>query len=257
MEPYYSEAGIVIYHGRCEDVLPSLDCVGVMITDPPYSDHTHKKQWIGAALTADAKPRTSTAHKSLGFDCLNPELQSFVCEQTFRLVGRWSLFFSDIEGIDSWRSAILRNGLEYIRTLIWDKVDAAPQFTGDRPAAGAEAIVCGHPTGRKHWNGGGSRNVFRHAVNGMNKGAKPHPSTKPLSLMRDLVFLFSDPNETILDPFLGSGTTLVAAKSLGRNGIGIEIDEKYCEVAAERLRLQSRQEVMTFKAVQDEMFATT
>ncbi len=62
-----------------------------------------------------------------------------------------------------------------------------------------------------------------------------HPSPKPEPLMVWLVTHGSDPNETVLDPFMGSGTTLVAAKRLGRRAIGIELEEKYCEIAAQRL----------------------
>ncbi len=79
-----------------------------------------------------------------------------------------------------------------------------------------------------------------------NKGSNGlpnlHPTTKPLSLMKELVRLFSNENDRILDPFCGSGTTLVAAKDLNRRAIGIEIEEKYCEIAAKRLS----QEVLNF-----------
>lgn len=62
-----------------------------------------------------------------------------------------------------------------------------------------------------------------------------HPTTKPLGLVSRFVSLFSEAGETILDPFMGSGTTLRAAKDLGRKAIGIEIEERYCEIAARRL----------------------
>lgn len=62
-----------------------------------------------------------------------------------------------------------------------------------------------------------------------------HPTQKPLALLRELVSLFTDPGDLILDPFMGSGTTLRAAKDLGRRAIGIELEEKWCEVAAKRL----------------------
>lgn len=234
MTPYYEGNGIQIYHADCREVLPTLDHIDVVITDPPYSDHTHKKQWIGSALTK-GKARNGTKFKELGFDPLTPELREFVCRESARLASRWSLFFSDIEGIDGWRTDILASGLEYVRAMIWDKVDSAPQFTGDRPAASAEAIVVAHPVGKKRWNGGGRRSVFAFPVNGSNQGSKPHPSTKPEALMRELIALFTDEGELILDPFVGSGTTLVAAKRLGRKAIGIELEEKYCEIAAQRL----------------------
>jgi hypothetical protein len=190
---YYADEAVTIVHADWRDVPHSKLWEGVshLISDPPYGEHTHAKQWIGAALTADAKPRVSTAH-------------------------------------------IRSKGLDYVRTCIWDKVDGAPQFTGDRPAAGAEAIVAAHRAGKKRWNGGGKRNVYRHAVNG-DRGAKPHPSTKPEALMCELIADFTDASDLILDPYAGSGTTGVAAKRLGRRAILIEREEKYCEVAAKRL----------------------
>lgn len=68
-----------------------------------------------------------------------------------------------------------------------------------------------------------------------NAAGNPHPCPKPLGLYRQLVSLFTDPGETILDPFMGSGTTLVAAYQLGRKAVGIELEEKWCEVAVKRL----------------------
>jgi DNA modification methylase len=244
VKPYYEHGGIVIYHGDCRELLYAHQRFGgvdVIITDPPYSAHTHEKQWIGAALTANGDRRCSTKFTGLGFDPITDEMRAEAALLFARTALRWVLVFSDLEGINGWRTSFLNAGLDYVRTAIWDKVDGAPQFTGDRPAAGAEAIVCAHTQGRKHWNGGGRRNVFRHRVNG--DGAKPHPSTKPSALMKELVNLFSDEGELVLDPYMGSGTTLEAAKHLGRRAIGIEIEEKYCEIAAKRLS----QEVFDFK----------
>jgi site-specific DNA-methyltransferase (adenine-specific) len=220
-----------IVHGQCEDLLPQLPdgAVDVCITDPPYSAHTHAKQWIGAALTDAGAPRVKTAHVGLGFDSLSPDLRALCCSELARVVRRWSLAFTDIEGIHGW---LTDAGDRYVRTCIWDKVDSAPQFTGDRPAASAEAIVCMHPTGKKSWNGGGRRNVFRHAVNA-ERGGKPHPSTKPLPLMLELVELFSNVGELILDPFCGSGSTGAAALRSGRRFIGVEMQEQWHAIARE------------------------
>lgn len=234
MKPYYEQDGITIYHGDCREALAAVQGVQHVITDPPYSEHTHSKQWIGSALTEDGKKRVSTAHKSLGFDALTDELAHDVSREFYRLCQRWILIFSDLEGISPWRESLMQAGLEYVRACIWDKVDSAPQFTGDRPASAAEAIICAHRPGKKAWNGGGQRNVFRHAVNAI-KGAKPHPSTKPEPLMLELVSLFTDAGDTVLDPFCGSGSTLVACKRVGRKAIGIELQEQWCEVAANRL----------------------
>lgn len=225
--------------GSCMDPVSGLasladKSVDVVVTDPPYSEHTHAKQWVGAALTEQGAKRVKTSHTGLTFAHITPEQAALVAEQCARVTRRWVLIFTDLEGIALWTLATASAGLDYVRTCIWDKVDGAPQFTGDRPAAGAEAIVVAHPKGKKRWNGGGRRNVFRYEVNGQ-RGDKPHPTTKPLPLMRDLVSLFSEEGETILDPFTGSGSTGVAARELGRNFIGWEIDANYHAIASRRL----------------------
>lgn len=225
--------------GSCLDPMTGLasladKSVDVTITDPPYSEHTHAKQWVGSALTEQGAKRVKTSHTGLTFAHITPEQAAEVANQCARISRRWVLFFTDIEGIALWSAAVAIAGLDYVRTCIWDKVDGAPQFTGDRPAAGAEAIVVAHPKGRKRWNGGGRRNVFRYEVNGQ-RGDKPHPTTKPLPLMRDLIELFSEPGELVLDPFTGSGSTGVAAGELGRNFIGWELSPEYHAIATRRL----------------------
>ena len=104
---------------------------------------------------------------------------------------------------------------------------------------GWEAIAICHGPGKKRWNGGGRHAFYAHPK-GENRSG--HPTGKPLPLYRELVRDFADADGTILDPFMGSGTTLRAAKDLNRKAIGIEIEEKYCEIAANRMA----QEVMDF-----------
>jgi site-specific DNA-methyltransferase (adenine-specific) len=116
-----------------------------------------------------------------------------------------------------------------------------PQYSGDRPGMGYETILAMHVPGRSEWNGGGRSSVF--TCNKNSGGVHEHPTMKPLRLMRDLVSLFSAPGDRVLDPFSGAGSTLVAAKDLGRSAIGIEIEPRYCEIAVKRLR----QEVMAFE----------
>lgn len=234
MKPYYRDEAVTIYCGRWQTILACLKTVNHVITDPPYSDHTHNKQWIGAALTNEGKPRVGTAHTELGFEPITEDEARELAAAIKVQCKRWALVFCDLESISMWKAAILEVGLEYVRACIWDKVDSAPQFSGDRPAASVEAIVVAAQAGKKRWNGGGRRSLFRHAVNG-DRGPKPHPATKPQGLMAELVRLFTDPGETIVDPYMGSGSTLRAAKDLGRKAIGIEVNEKWCEVAARRM----------------------
>jgi DNA modification methylase len=241
IEPYYHDplAGITIYHGRCEDVLPSLDRVDHMITDPPYSDHVHSKNRRGGSLPDATKYKACISRaRELGFESLSPELMDFVGQQIARLVKRWALIFSDDELLGAWRSTIRNHKpLEVVRMGIWVKLNATPQFTGDRPAPGFECITIAHPKGKKRWNGGGKHAVWTYPIV-INRGGKDprlHTTQKPLSLMQDLVASFTDPGETILDCFGGSGTTALACKNLQRHCILIERDERYCETAALRL----------------------
>lgn len=227
--------GATLYHGECEIVLPTLgggmDCA---IFDPPYGEHVHSKPWQSKMLTDAGDSRASSAHAGINFASLKPETAAFAADWCAANVRRWSLMFCDIEGIQLWRDVVAAAGLDYVRTCIWDKVDSSPQFTGDRPASAAEAIVCAHPSGKKRWSGGGRRNVFSYAVNA-EKGGKPHPTTKPKALMSALVGLFTEPGELVGDFFMGSGSTGVACIAAGRKFIGIERDERYFEIACRRI----------------------
>lgn len=224
MTPYYSDASITIYHGNCREILPTLAPVAHVITDPPYSAWVHAN-----AMRATAR---SYSHVEIDFASLDETTRLSVGAEIVRLASRWALVFSDEESTHLWRSALF--DMDYTRTGVWVRLGGAPQFTGDRPAAGYEPISIFHRRGvAKRWNGGGRAAVWAHPV---IRPRREHPTEKPETLMIELVALFSDPGETILDPFCGVGSTLSAAKRLGRNAIGIELDERYCEVAADRCR---------------------
>jgi DNA modification methylase len=228
-------------HGDCLDVMRAMPdrSVAHVMTDPPYGEHVHVKPWQSRMLGANGDRRAASEHAGIDFAHLTAEQANEVAGHARRVTARWSLFFADLEGIALWRTVITGNGLDYVRTCVWDKVDSSPQFTGDRPASAAEAIVCAHQPGRKKWNGGGRRNVFRFEVNG-DRGGKPHPTTKPAPLMLELVSLFTDPDDIILDPFAGSGTTGVAALRLGRRVILIEKDAKYAALCRERMQAEEQ-----------------
>jgi site-specific DNA-methyltransferase (adenine-specific) len=227
MTPYYEHAGITIYHGDCKEILPSIES-DVCITDPPYSEATHS-----GARTKPIKNR-GDAGKLIDFSAITADILRTILSKVAR---RWLIAFMD------WRhiaeiECMPPNDMRFIRFGIWVKPNGAPQFTGDRPATGWEGIAILHSNAEMRWNGGGSRAVWTYP----HPGGDLHPTQKPVELICKLVSLFSEPGELVVDPFMGSGTTLVAAKNLGRKAIGIEIEERYCEIAAKRLS----QEVFDF-----------
>lgn len=212
------------------------DSVDHVITDPPYDAHTHEAHRIGATKLEGGNAAISR-NKELGFDPITAEEMALAAEHFERVAKRWTLVFCTLEQISAWKLALEGAGLEYIRGGVWRKIGSTPQFSGDRPATGVEAIVIAHRPGRKRWNGGGRHAVWDCPIE-LNRGGKSprlHTTQKPLALMEALVRDFTDAGELVLDPFAGSGTTGVAALALGRRFVGWELMEKYHRVASERL----------------------
>lgn len=233
VKPFYEDAAVTLFHGDCRDVLPLLDRVDHVITDPPFEAEAHTLQRRvkreGGIMECEPLP----------FAPMDEAGRESAAKSLAALAQRWVIVFCQIEGAPLWRASLEGAGLVYKRTCLWIKPDGMPQYTGDRPGMGYEAFVALHTNGRSRWNGGG-----KHGVWTVPKGADgfvsqhPHPTQKPEALMEQLVSDFTDEDDLILDPFAGSGTTLVAAKKLGRRAIGIELSEQYCEVAARRLSIR-------------------
>lgn len=232
--------------GDCIDPIAGLasladGSVDHVICDPPYDEHTHKAVRRNATgyVEAESSVRASISRNvDLGFEPLTDAQMAGIATECKRLCRRWAMFFCTVEMVSAWKAAIERAGLDYVRTCFWDRVNGAPQFTGDRPASACEAIVTAHRRGRKRWNAGGKRGIYHHPIV-LNRGAgeeRVHTTQKPLSLMREIVEDFTDPGDLILDPFAGSGTTGVAAIQLGRRFIGWELSEEYHTIATRRLR---------------------
>ena len=254
MKPYYQDSAVTIYHSDFRQVLDEIDTVDHVITDPPYGRHvytrlrgpnTHAGSGTPQRLGIRNHQYSSGSIEKLAAGAIGDieELLHPCAAHCARLAKRWMLVFSDAESIHIWRDALIHYGMRYVRTGAWVKPDPMPQFSGDRPCVGFEPCTITHAAGKMRWNGGGGTSVWIHNIAKGNADARPdHPCPKPLPLMLQLVSLFTDLGETILDPFAGAGTTLRAAKDLGRKAIGIEIEEKYCEIAAKRMA----QEVLAF-----------
>ncbi len=236
-----------VVEGDCLDVMRGIGDRSVqhVITDPPYSARVHKgvRSARVVGLPDSAKYACCTRRTvDLGFDHLSPALRRGVAKECARLATRWSMAFSDEDSMHLWRLSFGAAGLGHVRSMFWDRIGGAPQFTGDRPAVAVEAITLVHPPGRKRWNGGGKQGIYRFPIVQNRGGHNPreHKTPKPIDLMLSLVSDFTDPGDLILDPFAGSGTTGVAALRLGRRAILIERDPKYAQIARDRMMAEEQ-----------------
>jgi len=229
-----------LYLGDCLEVLPQIQSAHHVITDPPYEAEAHTK---ARRLLGKVDARVGKARKvenlAIDFAQMDETLRAEVSAHIMRISQGWSVVFCQVEAVHLWMSTLA--AAKYKRTGVWIKPDGAPQFTGDRPGMGYESLIIHwHGEGRSKWNGGGKHGVFTHPKSDPGYGhgglQNEHPTKKPLRLMNELVRLFSNPNEVILDPFMGSGTTGVACIKTGRRFIGIEKDPKYFTAACERIQ---------------------
>ena len=220
--------------GDCLEILPTLGRVDHVIADPPYEDELHEA--IGRIRRNDGQQMI----QSLGFDGVNASRAKIAAASVAACSG-WVILFTLAEGVREWRDDLQAAKAKFDTTCFWVKPDSAPRFNGQGPARGAECFVTAWAgSGYRSWNAGGKRGVYTHCVNGSARHGT-HPTEKPASLMRELLGDFTNAGQTICDPFMGSGTTGVAAMQLGRKFIGIEIDPGYFDIACKRIEEAWRQ----------------
>jgi site-specific DNA-methyltransferase (adenine-specific) len=233
MTPYYSDDYVTIYHGDCREILPGLDGCDMVLTDPPFSAKTHD----------NAKSNKGSRHGIKSIDFKSIDFKSIDFEEVRNAITaarsrRWSVMTVDFRHAARFEDHP-PTGHELVRVGAWVKTNPMPQISADRPASGWEAIAYLHRADmKKEWNGGGCHGNYISNVD----NTTAHPTSKPISMVRSFVERFSLGGDLVLDPFMGGGTTLRAAKDLGRKAIGIELDERYCEIAAKRCA----QEVLDF-----------
>jgi DNA modification methylase len=219
VKPYYEQDGITIYHGDSRDVLPTLPSVSLVVTDPPYV--------FGIASTAQEG-------KAGGWgDLMNSAVwyASWLKELHMLTVNAQGAAWV----FNSWRSfPVLARaayeaqwGIESL--LVWDKDWIGPGGQrGLRPSYELAALFCHHDFAIKNR---GLPDIWKHQWSSQKPSG--HPAEKPVELVRRIVR--ESGGGLVLDPFIGSGTTLVAAKAEGCEAIGIEIEERWCATAIERL----------------------
>jgi len=215
--PYYERDGITIYHGDCREILPGLPKVDLVLTDPPYGINT-KSDGQGKL-----SPWADYCNSALFY-------QSWIGACRERLAHDGALWsFLNWRSMVTFEKASCDLSWPIESLLVWDKCWIGPGGTnGLRPAY--EMVALWRMPGFSIKNRG-LPDIQRWPWSSTKPNG--HPAEKPLQGME---WLIKESNgKSILDPFLGSGTTLVAAKNLGRRAIGIEMDEKWCEIAAKRL----------------------
>lgn len=238
MKPYYQHDGITIYHGDCRGVLGTLAAGSIagIVTDPPYSS--------GGQFRADRANR-SAQEKYLDSDrALLPDFSGDNRDQRGFLAwcsmwmaealatctsGAPMFAFTDWRQLPTMTDAIQAGGWNWQGLFVWDKRNGRPQK--NRPTQSLEYVVYGVAGQVRQDPYVCPPAIISAAVPTADE--RQHVTEKPVEVVAHLLPLIH--GETILDPFMGSGTTLRAAKDLGRKAIGIEIEERYCEIAARRL----------------------
>ena len=226
MTPYYSDALATIYHGDCVEVLRSMphSSVDLVLTDAPY----------GISYMSNARARHDVLRVPVEGDHSLDALTDVV-PQLHRVLAQDRHFyvFASPRMLPGAQEAVSTLGSGLKQVLAWDKGDGGT--IGDLKSGFAEAweaILYGMK-GRRQLFGKRPRTVIRSDWNSTRDPV--HPTVKPVDLLMLLIGWSSMEGEVVLDPFMGSGPTLAAATNLGRRSIGVEIEERYCEIAAERL----------------------
>lgn len=241
IEPFYKDGSCVIFNAHWRDVYPLIDeKAAAIITDPPFSEVTHKNSMSNRGGEVGGE-------RGLNFACITFAEMFGMLTASAKLCDRWFVANMDWRHIIQLEAGEGPDEWEFIRFGVWVKTNPMPQVSGDRPANGWDGIAYLHRPGKKTWNGGGNHGNYIGPV--ITDGS--HATPKPLPMVRQFVERFTNPGDLIIDPFMGSGTTLRAAKDAGRRAIGIDIDRGACERAAERLR----QDVLDFGAEYSRQFA--
>ena len=223
MTPYYEHAGITIYHGDCREILPTLPKCDLLLTDIPY----------GKVNRADSGLRSLDKGSA---DDADFDLQTVIESMVWSCIG--SIYvWCGTEQVSPIRAAMVFAMLS-TRLCVWEKTDPSPMNGQHLWLSSIEVCVYGKRP-KAVFNEFCASPVFR----GPSADTNGHPTPKPEWLMRKIVNVSANAGQTLIDPFCGSGTSLVAAKALGLTAIGIDNEERWCELSAKRLS----QEVFDFQ----------
>jgi len=244
--PYYSDSSVTLFLGDADGtaggpaVLGSLKDASfpAIITDPPYNVSTRNGRdgtTVGTLKRKDGTARKVQRNFGDWDHAWDPK--AFLAEAARLLAPGGSLIAFTSEFLIG---DYVQSGLNHRNLIYWRKSNPTPAFKRLYVRAVEMAVWQVKEGAPYTFNGTGyTPNVLDGpVVSGFacaNGEYREHPTQKPLWLMRQIVEMHTKPGDLVLDPFAGSGTTLAAAKFLGRRAVGIEMDERYCEAAARRL----------------------
>lgn len=222
MSPYYDDGQITIYYGDCRDVLPTIQAasVDVVLTDPPFfmpATHyqtriQHQRSWGDTSVLA--------TFWAVILDATIPAMKRTGHLLTFCHGESYPVFYPE-----------MYRRFDALACIVWDKEHFGMGRVWRRQH---ELVIAARWETSVFPNENGTRSdVIR--AKATNAISRQHPVEKPTGLLRNLIQPTAQTGDLLLDPFMGSGTTLEAAKTLGIRAIGIEIEERYCEIAARRL----------------------
>ena len=209
----------LLYHSDNKAIIPLLPNVDVVITDPPYSPKTHRNS---------RSNKTGADVPHITFDSLTESEFLESIELLLQKAKSWVVLTCDYR-----HAALLYDHPSFIRIGAWIKTNPMPQISGDRPGQGFEAVAILHSGKiKKKWNRGGGAGVW--TSNTVGKALVP--TQKPLSLYKEFFADFSNKGDIVLDPFMGAGTSGVAAIHMGRRYIGIEADQARFDIAVSQIQ---------------------
>lgn len=219
MKPYYEEGGITIYHGDAREVMPHLEAESI-ITDPIWPDCEHVFPDVDAkALLGEVLDLAAVDRIAIHLGCWSDPRFLKAVPVRFPFVRTCWLKYA----CPSYRGRVLNGGdVAYVFGEPPPARPGAMVLPGERVASRNDADFT-----HSNWDAATSTKASA------DLDALPHPTARKIEHVRWLVEFFG--GASIIDPFMGSGTTLRAAKDLNRQAVGIEIEERYCEVAVERL----------------------
>lgn len=242
MSVYYQDDYVTLYHGDCRDVIPHITATN-LVTDPPYAVAADGSMLGFLSPNWDAK-----ATHSRGYADHNPAAFISLMSETFTLahaaLPETSVHaaFCGNRTFHQMVTAAERAGFAPLDVLVFASQGVAKSTSTLAPSHELVSLLRkGGPVQiNPDWK---QRNRFD--ISKPRRMESDHLTSKPLSWMRALIELLTAPDAVVLDPFAGGGSTLVAARELGRRAIGVELEEKYCEITARRLS----QEVLNLGSV--------